>query len=242
MNLLYLELLASYIQRRLKIEKTSNIALELYARELEIIEKEKHEKISFKEKIEKWQLWFYRLTSDHHTDLAKIFNNVIMLIALFGILASALLYFAPTQEPSTMRFIQENGGTLSIFDAKTLPDSPNNAKIAPFIPWVLSPLFCGFFVGGYWLLIVWIEKLRKKESNQAKRTMQTIYFLSYASTLFFLFFKPPLLLPIIGKFFDESLRLNFTPLQSLCVVYYILMIFMLFSLQKTARKNSIIPS
>lgn len=128
---------------------------ELYARELEIIEKEKHEKISFKEKIEKWQLWFYRLTSDHHTDLAKIFNNVIMLIALFGILA-------PTQEPSTMRFIQENGGTLSIFDAKTLPDSPNNAKIAPFIPWVLSPLFCGFFVGGYWLLIVWIEKLRKK--------------------------------------------------------------------------------
>lgn len=74
MNLLYLELLASYIQRRLKIEKTSNIALELYARELEIIEKEKHEKISFKEKIEKWQLWFYRLTSDHHTDLSFASN------------------------------------------------------------------------------------------------------------------------------------------------------------------------
>lgn len=215
---------------------------ELYARELELVKRAKQKEVSFKEKIEKWQLWFYRITSDHHTDLALIFNNVIVLIALFGFFASVLLCLAPSPEPSIMRFVQENGGVLSIFDLEALSLQSKSPKIERQIQWFCSLIACIGFVGIYLGLITatnWLRGIRKKWS---KVCLYGFYIFVYCASFALLFYKPPLLLPIIGKFFDESLKLNFAPLQSLCIVYYILMILMLFSLQKTARKNSIIPS
>ncbi|OOX88782.1 hypothetical protein BOQ00_08150, partial [Campylobacter coli] len=60
---------------------------ELYARELELKYKEKK---SLREKIERWQLFFYHKLCDHHTDLLKAFHNLLIVIMLFGIFSFAL--------------------------------------------------------------------------------------------------------------------------------------------------------
>ncbi|WP_199768143.1 pentapeptide repeat-containing protein, partial [Helicobacter sp. 'house sparrow 1'] len=65
------------------IDASNYHRMELYCKENEL--EFKRPKNFSKDWIDKWQLCFYRYTSDHHTDLAKIFNNVILLIALFGI-------------------------------------------------------------------------------------------------------------------------------------------------------------
>ena len=50
------------------------------------------------------------------------------------------------------------------------------------------------------------------------------------------------MLPIFGKLIDESLKIDFPAFTSLSVVYAILMFLLIWSLQKTARKNTIIPN
>ncbi len=60
---------------------------ELYARELEL---KYQENKSLREKIERWQLFFYRKLCDHHTDLLKAFHNLLIVIMLFGIFSFAL--------------------------------------------------------------------------------------------------------------------------------------------------------
>ncbi|RDU59555.1 hypothetical protein CQA63_06530 [Helicobacter marmotae] len=66
--------------------------LELYCKEIELDSKKS--KIFSKEWIDKWVLRFYRATSEHHTDLLKILNNVLMLIALFGLFSFGMFCFA----------------------------------------------------------------------------------------------------------------------------------------------------
>ena len=48
--------------------------------------------------------------------------------------------------------------------------------------------------------------------------------------------------PFIGKLMGEDMKLDYPALKILNFAYTTMMIFMLFSLQKTARKNSIVPS
>lgn len=66
--------------------------------------------------------------------------------------------------------------------------------------------------------------------------------ISYAVCIFILLAKPSLLLPIFGSFLDKDSNTTYPLLFSLSVVYFILVVLVLFSLQKTARKNSIVPS
>ncbi|EIT8437269.1 hypothetical protein L3L87_001306 [Campylobacter coli] len=54
--------------------------------------------------------------------------------------------------------------------------------------------------------------------------------------------KPSLLLPALGSFLDKDSNATYPLLLSLSVVYFMLVVLILFSLQKTARKNSIVPS
>ncbi|WP_034583996.1 pentapeptide repeat-containing protein, partial [Helicobacter pametensis] len=249
---------------------------ELYAREIELEEKEKQNKTSLKEKVEKWQLYFYRLTSDHHTDLAKIFNNVILLIALFGIFACATTLFTQTIEIVKPKI--NNIPIFALLQTKSYIFSELPKKIPIEIGLVSLAIvnFCGIY--SYLelrkvvqeklfsfkiidiLLVVCIAcclYYRLSEAFfifflcfafvasyilclQIQKFFITIF--SYLVCVGVLILKPTLLLPFVGRFLESSPTTSFPAMQSLSVVYCILMFLMLFSLQKTARKNSIIPS
>ncbi|ECP8762021.1 hypothetical protein FW209_07225 [Campylobacter jejuni] len=66
--------------------------------------------------------------------------------------------------------------------------------------------------------------------------------ISYTVCIFTLLVKPSLMLPIFGSFLEKDTDATYPLLLSLSVVYFILVALVLFSLQKTARKNSIVPS
>lgn len=66
--------------------------------------------------------------------------------------------------------------------------------------------------------------------------------ISYTVCIFTLLVKPSLMLPIFGSFLEKDTDATYPLLLSLSVVYFILLALVLFSLQKTARKNSIVPS
>ncbi len=66
--------------------------------------------------------------------------------------------------------------------------------------------------------------------------------ISYTVCIFTLLVKPSLLLPALGSFLDKDSNATYPLLLSLSVVYFMLVVLILFSLQKTARKNSIVPS
>ncbi|HEB9328287.1 TPA: hypothetical protein RZK18_001052 [Campylobacter coli] len=66
--------------------------------------------------------------------------------------------------------------------------------------------------------------------------------ISYTVCIFTLLVKPSLLLPALGSFLDKDSNATYPLLLSLSVVYFMLVVLVLFSLQKTARKNSIVPS
>ncbi|ENT1979511.1 pentapeptide repeat-containing protein [Campylobacter coli] len=60
---------------------------ELYCKELEL--KNKKDK-TLKDRIDKWQLVFYRRLCDHHTDLLKAFHNLLIVIMLFSMFSFVL--------------------------------------------------------------------------------------------------------------------------------------------------------
>ncbi|HEH4417606.1 TPA: pentapeptide repeat-containing protein [Campylobacter coli] len=66
--------------------------------------------------------------------------------------------------------------------------------------------------------------------------------ISYTVCIFTLLVKPSLLLPALGSFLDKDSNATYPLLLSLSVVYFMFAVLILFSLQKTARKNSIVPS
>ncbi|MBZ7973060.1 pentapeptide repeat-containing protein [Campylobacter molothri] len=67
--------------------------------------------------------------------------------------------------------------------------------------------------------------------------------LSYVVFFIMLINQPSIILPLIGKFLgDSNGNSNHASLLTLNILYTILMALVLFSLQKTARKNSIVPS
>ncbi|WP_346344794.1 pentapeptide repeat-containing protein, partial [Helicobacter kayseriensis] len=224
-------------------------AQELYAREIELEEKVRENKASFKEKIEKWQLCFYRLTSDHHTDLAKIFNNVILLIALFGIFAFGSIkygekhldyerrYFGSVETSAIDLSTRKTTYSLTKSELKTEKQDLQNLSWNQnnFSESFSIVFLCLAFVVSFGALIS-LDLLK----NKLLIKIRNIFF--YLLVFGVLIFKPTLLLPFIGKFLESSSSTSFPAMQSLSVVYCILMFLMLFSLQKTARKNSIIPS
>ncbi|MBF7049650.1 hypothetical protein IY889_07890, partial [Campylobacter volucris] len=77
---------------------------ELYCKEIELLAKK--DKTS-KEKIDLLQLVFYRKLCDHHTDLLKVFHNLLIVFMLFGIFSFMLNHFKtpPSQEQTKYSII-----------------------------------------------------------------------------------------------------------------------------------------
>ncbi|EDP6462892.1 hypothetical protein FVJ58_03925, partial [Campylobacter jejuni] len=120
-------------------------------------------------------LGFYRKLCDHHTDFLKVFNNLILLIALYALFVSLYICLVYTKS---------------------------------------------LFFGRYVVLIF-----------------------SYIVFIIMLIKQPNVIHPLIGKIANESDKFfNYPSLIVLNILYTILLALVLFSLQKTARKNSIVPS
>lgn len=247
------------------------------------------------------QLSFYRITSEHHTNLVKIVNNVIMLIALMGCFSFVLLSFKHSESQDEkswitsildiplhpkfvtieknesvyylpkaniaegLKFLQEFFRSIDVFDlclpyfmlfifsslCVRLSRTKTRAMVAiaiafvVFLPYFMYPdldsrvtsvmfflLVLCCFVASYGLLLL--------SKTYLIRGIAVV--LSYFICICMLIAKPALLLPIFGKFIDETLKINYPLMTSLGVIYSVLLFLMLFSLQKTARKNSIIPN
>lgn len=170
---------------------------ELYMREENL--KNKEDKTP-KEWIERWQLWLYRHTSDHHTNLLRIISWVIVAIGIFGVINFGIKYI---QDPSIVKKLNPYGITSSFV---------GSILALPFCTTIKKP----FFKLGRYLVI-----------------------LSSISTLWIACYKPTLIFGAMNLI-DKSPRSGFENL--ILVLYTLVMILLLFSLQKTARKNSIVPN
>lgn len=170
---------------------------ELYCKELELDSKTQK---TLRDRIDLLQLWFYRKTSDHHTDLPKIIFCIIATIGIFSFLYFVLKCL---QQTSFFDTINPYGLTFSI---------------------VASVISLPFFV------------FEKKPFFHFKRYA---LFLFGISVIWIVCYKPKLIFGITNLMGSE----DHTWFQNiLLVAYTLIMIILIFSLQKTARKNSIIPS
>lgn len=167
---------------------------ELYCKEIELDSKETK---TLKDKVEKWQLWFYRKLCDHHTDLVLNLKWLIIAIGLF-----ACLYFIAK--------VFQNINILNI----------------------LSPL--GVFLSILSFLILFCMCYCK-----CIKIFDFFAYLSVIPTLWVICYKPKLIFGIANLVGNK----NYNGFENaLITIYTILLALVLFSLQKTARKNSIVPN
>ncbi|MCV3376641.1 hypothetical protein [Campylobacter sp. IFREMER_LSEM_CL2194] len=258
---------------------------ELYCKEIELEEKEL--RVFSKEWIDKWQLVFYRKLCDHHTDLLKVFHNLLIIIMLFSVFYFVLDKF---KQPSIENhakyhivqvdtnesyiFKEHNKTTYNIFGLNINKES---GKLDEFIKnnfvYILILLFIVLlilsfniftnlyiFVSFFYvifnfldfvalythiaiisLFVFFVLKFILLDDKQ-EIIRKIIIGISYIVCIFALLAKPSLMLPVFGSFLEKDSNATYLLLLSLSVVYFILVALVIFSLQKTARKNSIVPS
>lgn len=192
---------------------------ELYVREIEL---RKKEEINLKEKIEKWQLWFYRNTSDHHTDLLRSFNTLIALIGIFGFLCGSVVlgfdYFVFGYQKG-FNILQLKGFFL---------DNINKSITSHLLEYFVGNISLVFVFLGLFLGVIW------------KCSREAFVLLGYIATFGFLAISPKYLIPAMSLFGGKWVALN--PLGTIGGIYTLLFGFLTYSFIKTARKNSIIPN
>ncbi|WP_139451700.1 hypothetical protein [Campylobacter armoricus] len=257
---------------------------ELYARELELKHKENK---SLKEKVERWQLFFYRKLCDHHTDLLKVFHNLLIIIMLFGVFSFALDKFKQPSVENNVKyhivqvdtnesyiFKEHNKTTYNIFGLNINKESNkldefiknNFAYVLILLFIALLPLSFNIFTNLYifgsffyvifnfldlvtlyihiviiGLFVIFALKFILLDDRQ-EIIRKIIIGISYVVCIFTLLAKPSLMLPVFGSFLEKDTNTTYPLLLSLSVVYFILVALVIFSLQKTARKNSIVPN
>lgn len=177
---------------------------ELYCKEVELESKDSK---TLKDKIDKLQLCFYRITSNHHTDLLKIINNIVILIAVFAVVLFCIRY--------------QYNSNIFIENHKIKYDCLIKISI-----WITDTKFMGLF---YILFVAAIFICRYISTT-----------ISLIITLIVIAINPKYILGI-GGFIGGSVKATGAIENLLFVLYSIIMFLLLFSLQKTARKNSIIP-
>ncbi|WP_348518515.1 pentapeptide repeat-containing protein [Campylobacter sp. CCS1377] len=193
---------------------------ELYARELEL---KYQENKSLKEKIEQWQLFFYRKLCDHHTDILQSLNSLILVIGIFGVLNLAIIigfncYLGYKPILEHLYF------SLDFYNFHIKPFIENNHLFIIFVNFLI--LFVYLILVGFALCEKYIRKF--------------FITISYVITFFIMITSPKILIPAMGIFTDKRVMLD--PLSVLGGIYTIVFGFVVFSFIKTIRKNSIVPS
>ncbi|HIC9254882.1 TPA: pentapeptide repeat-containing protein [Campylobacter jejuni] len=280
---------------------------ELYCKELELKESwnKKGENVKNTTDLEKnvsrirnfvdfLLLGFYRKLCDHHTDFLKVFNNLILLIALYALFVFGFIWLHDDKLEDTRAILTlfgffdkfrlyfdiistifvvfgcgffvwklnsyENKNNISkkqninfiyiIGDFWNLTKSLFFASFISCVFYVLFSLF-GFFLNldkdfGYSLLIntlfvsLYICLVYTKSLFFGR---YVVLIFSYIGFIIMLIKQPSVIHPLIGRIANESDKFfNYPSLIVLNILYTILLALVLFSLQKTARKNSIVPS
>lgn len=181
--------------------------VELYCKEIELDSKPNKK---LQDKIDKWQLWFYRNTSDHHTDLLKIVIWLLSVMALFGV-----LLFAHRYEVDFDKFSHTHSTHPLI-----------KPLISHISQWITQTKFLGL---AYVLLVCGII---------FKKTRGLI---SLSVVFAIISIQPKYILGVAGLM-SENIQIQGMFENLLFVFYSFFITLFLFSLQKTARKNSIVPS
>ncbi|EAJ0637038.1 hypothetical protein B6948_08150 [Campylobacter jejuni] len=239
-------------------------------------------------------LGFYRKLCDHHTDFLKVFNNLILLIALYALFVFGFTWLHDDKLEDTRAILTLFGffdkfrlyfdiisaifvvfgcgffvWKLNSYEKKNNVSKKQNINFiyiigdfwnltkslffASFIPCVFYVLFSlfGFFLNlgkdfGYSLLIntlfvsLYICLVYTKSLFFGR---YVVLIFSYIVFIIMLIKQPNVIHPLIGKIANESDKFfNYPSLIVLNILYTILLALVLFSLQKTARKNSIVPS
>ncbi|EOG4054126.1 pentapeptide repeat-containing protein [Campylobacter jejuni] len=239
-------------------------------------------------------LGFYRKLCDHHTDFLKVFNNLILLIALYALFIFGFTWLHDDKLEDTRAILTLFGffdkfrlyfdiistifvvfgcgffvWKLNSYENKNNVSKKQNINFiyiigdflnlikslffASFIPCVFYVLFLlfGFFLNlgkdfGYSLLIntlfvsLYICLVYTKSLFFGR---YVVLIFSYIGFIIMLIKQPNIIHPLIGKIANESDKFfNYPSLIVLNILYTILLALVLFSLQKTARKNSIVPS
>ncbi len=195
---------------------------ELYAKEMELDYKEN--KI-LKEKIDYWQLWFYRNLCEHHTDILKSFNSLMLVIGLFGLVSLGVII--------GFKYCL---GYESIFSHLYMVKDFYNAHIQSFVEMhTLCAVIFNLFILAIYLVILLLSI-----SVKCKYIRGFFIGISYVAVIGILLISPKILIPAMGIFTDKRALLD--PLSTLGGIYTICFGFVLFSFIKTIRKNSIVPN
>ena len=193
---------------------------ELYSKEIELDSKETK---TLRDKVDKWQLWFYRKLCDHHTDILKSFHSLMLVIGLFGLVSLGVIVgfdYCLGYKPilSHLYMIKE------IYDA----------HIQSFIKThtLYTFAFNIFILAFYLVILVCLISV--------KYLREVFIGVSYFIVISILLISPKILIPAMGIFTDKRALLD--PLSTLGGIYTIVFGFVLFSFIKTIRKNSIVPN
>lgn len=194
--------------------------LELYAKEHELKLQKPCLLTAPKKWCDLWQLKLYRHTSAHHTDLLKIWHTLIVLNGVFGILFGLAFLFSNCQ----IDCIKCVDLCLKCceYQCKNLYEIYNNfGKVCINI--ILSLLFIVLF-----LCVV-----------MGKTSRVVFITIGYVASSVILITNPKYLFPAVSLFEKSE---NFSHIATISAIYTFFFILVVFSLQKTARKNSIIPN
>lgn len=247
----------------------------------------------FKERVDYLLLCFYRKLCEHHTDFLRVFNNLILLIALYALFAYLGNFDELVNENNSLKkyldiflglqmWLNDNVCIVfillsSIFVVLGIYKAYKNGNLS-FAKISLKQLFSKSLKAdmkkmGIFIILIICALLAScifilKEMDIVSILLNIALFLSfvfsylwlvllnniifryifiiYAYLLNLVFIigcgEIVILHPIIGKIIDNNGVPTNPSLSLLTLAYTILMILVLFSLQKTARKNSIVPS
>ncbi|EAH8151912.1 pentapeptide repeat-containing protein [Campylobacter lari] len=288
---------------------------ELYCKEIELKENwnnretkttARKSSLHLKYFIDSLLLGFYRKLSDHHTDFLKVFNNIVLLVALYSVFLFMGGYEDNLKSYQYSDNLLDNNSSLtnafkdiknSIIQSSFVQEYPSCILIFYYgliaigflmIFWdilknikkiyevikneicIKEIIFCvlnlvAYFLGLLIVLIYLNIYIPKSQDSLAVLSNIGIFFVfiifylwlvylkslalrlmfvvvSYIIVIIVLGISISILNPFIGKIFNDEQNFTNPIFVYITFAYTILLILILFSLQKTARKNSIVPS
>ncbi|HEF1257779.1 TPA: pentapeptide repeat-containing protein, partial [Campylobacter coli] len=193
---------------------------ELYCKELELKNKKA---ITFKDIVDRYQLLFYRKLCDHHTDILRSLNSLILVIGIF-VISSVVMVFGFNYSLGYKPILEHWYFSLDFYNHHI------NSIIQDNYLFVVKVNFAMFFT---YLGLVGLALC-------LKYMREFFIIISYGVTLFVLVVSLKILIPAMGFFTDKRAMLD--PLSTMGGIYTIVFGFVVFSFIKTIRKNSIVPS
>ena len=241
---------------------------ELYCKEIELDSKKTK---TIKDKVEKWQLWFYRKLCDHHTDILQSFHSLMLVIGLFGLMGLGVIIgfdYCLGYKPilSHLYMVKEiyDAHIPAFIKTHTLCTIAFNFFILAFYLGMLfiSILFIsiewiprGFFICIWKILrrffigickiprgcFICIWKILKRFFICIWKILRRFFIGISYAVVICILLVSPKILIPAMGIFTDK-RALLDPLSTLGGIYTICFGFVLFSFIKTIRKNSIVPN